>query len=359
MGTIVERRRTDGSAAFRAQIVIKDKGRIVHQEARTFDRRTTAKAWMDKREKELRAPGGLKSARIKGKTVADAIDKYLAENRRGIGKTKAQVLEAIKGFSLAEMACEDVASDDLVDFARALADGRGPSTVMNYLSHLSAIFAVARPAWGMPLDREAMRDAMAVCKRLGLTAKSRSRDRRPTRDELDRLMAHFEDRWRRGRSLPMHQVVAFALFSTRRQSEILSIRWDDLEAEHGRVLVRDMKHPGEKAGNDTWCELPAEALRIIQARPRKPDESRIFPYSTDAVSAAFTRACKLLEIDDLHFHDLRHEGVSRLFEMGKTIPQAASVSGHRSWQSLQRYSHVRATGDPWEGWAWLLKASTK
>jgi hypothetical protein len=41
----------------------------------------------------------------------------------------------------------------------------------------------------------------------------------------------------------------------------------------------------------------------------------------------------------LHFHDLRHEGISRLFEMGRTIPQAASVSGHRSWASLQRYSH--------------------
>jgi hypothetical protein len=55
------------------------------------------------------------------------------------------------------------------------------------------------------------------------------------------------------------------------------------------------------------------------------------PLSTDAISAAFTWACKMLDIEDLHFHDLRHDGVSRLFEMGKTIPQAASVSGHRSW----------------------------
>ena len=56
--------------------------------------------------------------------------------------------------------------------------------------------------------------------------------------------------------------------------------------------------------------------------PRRDD--RIFPYSTDAISAAFTRACKVLGIEDLHFHDLRHEGVSRLFEMGWTIPQVAS-----------------------------------
>jgi integrase len=65
-----------------------------------------------------------------------------------------------------------------------------------------------------------------------------------------------------------------------------------------------------------------------------------------------TRTCKLLAIDDLHFHDLRHEGVSRLFEMGRTIPQVASVSGHRSWQSLQRYKHLRQVGDKYTGWKW-------
>jgi integrase len=61
-----------------------------------------------------------------------------------------------------------------------------------------------------------------------------------------------------------------------------------------------------------------------------------------------------LAIDDLHFHDLRHEGVSRLFEMGRTIPQVASVSGHRSWQSLQRYTHLRQVGDKYAGWKWKI-----
>jgi integrase len=83
------------------------------------------------------------------------------------------------------------------------------------------------------------------------------------------------------------------------------------------------------------------ASAIIELMPRRGD--RIFPYSTDAINAAFTRACKVLAIDDLHFHDLRHEGISRLFEMGRTIPQVASVSGHRSWQSLQRYTHLHQT----------------
>jgi integrase len=151
----------------------------------------------------------------------------------------------------------------------------------------------------------------------------------------------------------MHRIATFAIFSTRRQDEICRITWSDYEPDTKRVLVRDMKHPGDKEGNDTWVELPDPCPAIIEATPRTSD--RIFPYTADAISAAFTRACKVLEIDDLHFHDLRHEGTSRLFEMGRTIPLAASVTGHRSWTSLQRYSHLRQTGDKYENWPWIEK----
>jgi integrase len=81
-------------------------------------------------------------------------------------------------------------------------------------------------------------------------------------------------------------------------------------------------------------------------------ENRTFPANTDAISAAFTRACKFLRIEDLHFHDLRHDGVSRLFELGWNIPQVACVSGHRSWASLKRYTHIRQRGDKYAGWKW-------
>jgi len=59
MGSIVERKHKDGTISYRAQILIKSKGRIVHQESSIFDRLTTAKAWLKRRDKELEAPGGL------------------------------------------------------------------------------------------------------------------------------------------------------------------------------------------------------------------------------------------------------------------------------------------------------------
>ncbi|MBV8664656.1 MAG: tyrosine-type recombinase/integrase [Hyphomicrobiales bacterium] len=354
MGTISKRPRKDGTVAYMAQIVVKRDGKTVHRENRTFDRRPAAAAWLKAREAELAEPGALSglSAKPRAATLSDAIDRYVSESRKEIGKTKAQVLDSIKRESVADIACDRITSVDIVDFAKGLSARMKPQTVANYLSHLAAVFSIARPAWGYDLDKKAMDDAMAVTRRLGLASKSEERDRRPTLEELDKLMAHFVKRKAyRQSSTPMAPITAFAIFSTRRQEEITRILWSDLDADGSRVLVRDMKHPGDKKGNHVWTELPPEALRVIRAMPKVADE--IFPYGTDAISAAFTRSCQLLEIENLHFHDLRHDGVSRLFEMGRGIPQVAAVSGHRAWASLKRYTHLRQTGDKYADWRWL------
>lgn len=351
MGTITRRPRKDGSTAYMAQVRLKREGRVIFDRTRSFDREQAAKAWIARTEKEMARPGAIEAERSRknGATVAELIDRYLATSRKEIGKTKAQVLAAIRGHEIGQTPAQDLTRQDLVDYAAWLGQGRKPQTVQNYLSHLSAVLRVARTGFGVEIDRDLMADARDAARDLGLVARSQHRDRRPTLEEIDRLMAHFTDRSQRRNALPMHRVIAFAIFSTRRQEEITRITWRDLEP--GRVLVRDMKNPGEKAGNHVWCELVPEAEAVARAMPQVSE--RIFPFTVDAVSAGFTRACKLLGIEDLHFHDLRHEGVSRLFEMGWTIPKVAGVSGHRSWQSLQRYAHLRETGDRWAEWPWL------
>jgi integrase len=352
MGTIVARKRKDGTTAHLAQLLIKRDGTIVHREARTFDRKQAAAVWLEKRETELAAPGALERLAIFDPPLCDVIDRYVVESKKEIGRTKAQVLRAIKGYDLANRRCSSITSTEIVAFANQLVAKVTPATVSNYLSHLSAVFAIARPAWGYPLNQTAMKDAFVVANRLGVTSKSRSRDRRPTLEELDLLMIHFADRQkRRPSSVPMQKVIAFAIFSTRRLEEITRLRHADLDKEGSRILVRDMKNPGEKIGNDVWCDLPAEALQIILSMLSSTDE--IFPFTTDAIGMGFTRACQFLGIGDLHFHDLRHDGVSRLFEIGRNIPQVAAVSGHRSWSSLKRYTHLRQTGDKYAHWKWL------
>ncbi|WP_107498602.1 site-specific integrase [Thalassobius sp. I31.1] len=358
MAHITERKRKDGSVAYLAQIGIKRKGKWAHREARSFDRKSAANAWLKKRMNEINAAGDdLTTIRNRGRTLADAIERYTRESIKEIGRTKAQVLRSILEHDIADMDCADIQSHDIVAFAKEIGTNRTPSTVSNYLSHLGAVFALARPAWGMELNQQAMKDAFVVCNRLGITGKGRNRDRRPTLAELDALLTLFKDKHaHRPSSLPMHMIVGFALFSTRRQEEITRVAWDGLDTEHGRVFITDMKHPGDKVGNDVWCDLPDPALKIALAMPRKKD--MVFPFNSDTISAAFTRACKFLEIEDLRFHDLRHEGVSRLFETGLSIPQVAAVSGHRSWSSLQRYTHIKQSGDKYEEWEWLKRLSS-
>jgi integrase len=351
MGTIVTRKRKGGAVGHKAQIILRKDGKVIHQEAKTFDRRPAAVLWLERREAELSRPGALD--RRGDPILAAVIDRYIDESNKAIGRTKEQVLRSIKAYPLAAMRCSKIESHHIVTFAKSL--DVQPQTVSNYLSHLAAIFKLARPAWGYALDRQAIKDAFVVCKDLGTTSKSRKRDRRPTLDELDRLMVHFgavQDA--NPKAMPMRRLIVFALFSTRRQEEITRILWSDYEPAHNgdlaRVLVRDMKNPGGKVGNNVWVDLPPEAAAVIENMPKIAKE--IFPFKATTISANFTRACALLAIDDLHFHDLRHEGISRLFEMDTPIPRVTKVSGHRDWKSVQRYEHLRQTGDKYANWKW-------
>lgn len=351
MGTITTRRRADGTLAYMARVRVKEDGEVVYKETQTFDREAAAKLWMKKREAELAEPGALDKLRAPDPPLAETITKYTTESLKAIGKTKAQVLNTVAADPIARKRGSTITSAEWVEFAKRL--GVQPQTAGNYLSHIATVYKVAGPAWNHQLDPKVIDDARTACKQLGLISRSLNRTRRPSLDELNTIMTHFARVKRRG-VVPMNLLICYAIFSTRRQEEITRQTFEDLDEEVSDIWVRDMKHPGEKEGNDVRVHLPPEALRIIQMRRTAPNQSGpIFPYHGGSISRAFTDACTLLGIEDLHFHDLRHEGISRLFELGWNIPQVAAVSGHRTWNSLKRYTHIRQKGDKYAGWPWL------
>lgn len=111
-GTIIPRKRKDGSIAHMAQIVIKREGKTVYRQTQTFDRRPAAVAWIKRREEELSKPEALVGIqRNRNALLKDAIDRYIAESRKEIGRTKAQVLNAIKKYDIADIPCADVRSE--------------------------------------------------------------------------------------------------------------------------------------------------------------------------------------------------------------------------------------------------------
>ncbi len=141
------------------------------------------------------------------------------------------------------------------------------------------------------------------------------------------------------RQIPMRDIIDFAIASTRRLGEIFRLRWDDIDRHAMTIIVRNMKSPKGSKGNHVTVKLTREALAIIERQPKTGD--CIFPYNPVSAQGNFTRACQRLGIDDLHFHDLRHEGVSRLFEAGYQIHEVAQFSGHLDWATLRRYTNLR------------------
>src|SRR6056297_972797 len=187
------------------------------------------------------------------------------------------------------------------------------------MQHLYGLFAVAEAAYRIPLKYEDMQSAMRTLRRLKIVGKAAKRDRRPKLAELDALMEEACTRSVRSNASPLHGIVAFAISSSRRLSEITGLLWEDVNYADKKVLVRNMKHPGQKKGNDVWVLLSDEALQIIMSMPKV--DPRIFPYDPDSVSTAFTRLVGLFDgIDDLHFHVNLHSKLTHRDHLKMTHP---------------------------------------
>jgi integrase len=197
---------------------------------------------------------------------------------------------------------------------------------------------MARSLWKLPLPPSPIAAVRKNLRYLGLIGKSKRRDRRPTEAEIAVICAWFEKK--RRQRVPMPDIIRFAIASAMRAGEITRLRWSDIHEVDKTILIRDRKDPEAKIGNDQTVPLLGDAWAIVQRQPRGGD--LIFPYNEKTFSSLFPRACKDLGIEDLRFHDLRHEGVSRLFEAGYPIEQVALVSGHRDWKQLQRYTQIKA-----------------
>jgi hypothetical protein len=161
---MTQRKRTDGSIAYRAEVVRK---RVGLKFVETFDRRKAAQDWIDKKEKELNRRGGLEAAIAAKKgpaksTLGDAIDRTFVDRVKQAGRTTKDNLRMVQRRQIAGIACEDVTSRPITDLARELhKEGRLPATVGNILSSLGKVFTLADPMWGYPLDEREMEKAVA------------------------------------------------------------------------------------------------------------------------------------------------------------------------------------------------------
>ena len=351
MGTITGRKRADGTTAYTAQIRIKKGGKVIHSEAQTFSRRALADEWKRRRESELEAVRASGKPLAKGVTLETLIADYVsaAKNVTDWGRSKTADINRLKVSALAARDATKLTVQDFMEHARLRrsVDGAGPATVLNDLVWLRQVLMQAAIGRELPGPLVALDLAREELLRVRVVAKSRQRSRRLAADEQSRLLAHFASRDARAQ-IPMVDIMLFALATTRRQAEICSLRWADVDMEKGVAWLDDVKHPRHKKGNRRKFRMLAEAVEIIKRQPKAAGEAAalVFPFNSKSISAAFTRACKLLGIEDLDFHDLRHEATSRLFERGYSIQEVAQFTLHESWATLKRYTHLQPENVP-------------
>jgi integrase len=341
MAHILARKYGPGLTRYTAVVRIRKGAFVVHREAKTFTHRSAALTWAKQREVELENPDARAQAHHGTPTVAKLIRWYIDtfETVSKWQRSKQTHLEFLERHTFGERDALTLTVPELVDHVRSRrAEGAGPATVANDLIWLGVVFRAAKSVQGLPVRSDLIRDAQIACRELRLTGKSKRRNRRPTAEELDQLMEFFAHRDRRAK-LPMRDLVEFAIQSARRESEICRLEWRDNNPENRTGLVRDAKHPTYKEGNHRRFKYTVEGWAIVQRQPKA--SNYIFPYDPKTVGAAFAGACHVLGIENLRFHDLRHEATSRLFERGYQIHEVAQFTLHDSWNELKRYANLK------------------
>ena len=121
-----------------------------------------------------------------------------------------------------------------------------------------------------------------------------------------------------------------------RRGELLSLTWQNINVEK-----RTAHLPITKNGDSRTIPLSSISIRILNYLPRHMS-GRLFPISSEALRGVWRRTTNKLGIEDLRFHDLRHEATSRFFEKGLNVMEVAAITGHKDLGMLQRYTHLRA-----------------
>lgn len=310
-------------------------------ESATFDTKGAAQKWARRIEGEIDQGAAIGKPRAKG-TVGDLLTAYELEARkvRELRRSKLGTLAHIRD-GLGSLPLRKLTSDAILAHCRRRREkGAGPVTVRLDVSLLGTVLRSAHALTGQSLSDEAVRQARVALRSAGMIGKSRERERIATDDELDRICRHL-GRDPRAR-LPLEDFLRFAIITGMRREEIARLRWDDLDAKAGIVIVRDRKDPRHKQGNDQAVPLLFGSLEIALRQPRGGD--RIFPVRAETVTTLFARACRHKEVGiaGLRLHDLRHTAITRMFKSGMSIEEVSLISGHRSWQMLRRYTHLKA-----------------
>ncbi|PZQ80763.1 MAG: integrase [Ancylobacter novellus] len=297
--------------------------------AKSFDTRADAERWARTLETELDRYGVHADTRIvESLTLKDVLVRYLdevtplkrsADNERC--RIKALLKRDMMFRTMARLTPGDVASyrDERLQTVAS-------STVLRELNTIGHAIETARREWGLNIPQNPV-------KMIRRPKAPRPRERRLHPGEEERLLAAADA----GRTPWMRLLIILAIETAMRQGEILSLRWSDVDLER-RIAHLDETKNGERRD----VPLSTRALEALQALAEQRVDDRVIPFTKSAVGQAWLHLRGRAGSNDLHYHDLRHEAVTRLLERGLNVIEVSTISGHKELRMLQRYAHLKA-----------------
>lgn len=259
-------------------------------------------------------------------TLSELLSKYEIEvtpSKKGAAQERYR-LAVLKADKIANQPAKDLGAADIAAFRDRRLKVVKPVTTLHDLCTLSAVFEHARLEWCMPI----INPVRAIRK----PSMGKGRDRRLEDGEYESLLAEL----RKGRSAWVAPLFEFSVETACRQGEALALKWSDVDLVKRLAVFRDTK-----TGDDRIIPLSSRAVRVLEALPRDI-KGQVFCVPATTVRTAFEHARQRAKVDNLRWHDLRHEGVSRLHELGLSTVEVASISGHKTLACLARYSHMKA-----------------
>jgi integrase len=312
--------------------------------SRTFNNRTDAIKWA--RQTEVEIERGAIQTHTRSITLADAITRYREERtpNKKSARSERYLLDAWARSQLAEIPLNCIRPTQIAEWRDARStSGAAAQTIRNGLTVLSAVYEQAIREWGFDHLSNPVR-------RIRRPPAPRGRCRRVSQEEVQRIIDNTK-------SPSLAPIVTLALTTGMRLSEITLMRWGNLDFQQKTLLLPDTKN-----GDARTIPLSTTATNTLLTLRRTKTTStseRVFDIAPHAVTVSFRRAVRRARaayiaeqtvrgtpdaglLCNLRFHDLRHEAVTRLFEKGLNTIEVGTISGHKTIQTLNRYTHLRA-----------------
>ena len=324
------------------QAVVRRRG--YPSQTKTFDTKPEAQRWARMVERDMDRGAWRDTSLAQKYTLGEVLSRYCNE-----------VTPAKKGASIEVMKINAMLRDPIcrqrlnvlsgMDLAawrdRRLKYVKG-STVNREMAIISHAIEIARKEWGVHIENP--------CRVVRRAQGSTARDRRINPEEQKFLEAALGS----ARNRFIKPMTFLAIETAMRRGELLDLRWENVNLAKRTAFLTDTKN-----GESRTVPLSTAALTILRSLEVQ-HSGRVFPISMEAFKQAYSRAVDRARdiylrdcismgerpdpkfMVDLRFHDLRHEAASRLFEVGLNVMEVASITGHKTLQTLKRYTHLRA-----------------